>query len=176
MNIKVLSPARPSPRRASSARRSRRARAARQAAPHIRHRAGCGLARVCVLLHGGCAGVRGCRVKDNTSLSSGCCAGRKLPFCLFTMPLHFRHHYSSPPHTPPPPACPWSSSTEPLLYCCGASSVYDTDEDGHGNASTSASIARVACPLARPPARRNLRFLWRRGPKTLKIFSPAAGN
>ena len=50
---------------------------------------------------------------------------------------------------------PWSSSSEPLVLCCGASSVYNTDEDDHSNGVTSASIqaarTAVACAARRPP-------------------------
>ena len=49
-----------------------------------------------------------------------------------------------------------------VLLCCGASSVYNTDEDGHSNGVTSASRQRE--PLCLGAGRRNaLRVLWHRG-------------
>ena len=41
-----------------------------------------------------------------------------------------------------------------VVLCCGASSVYNTDEDGHSNGVTSASIqaARSRVPRWRAPA------------------------
>ena len=63
-----------------------------------------------------------------------------------------------------------------VVLCCGASSVYNTDEDGHSNGVTSASIQAARTAVPRRAGRRNPRVLWHRGTQNPKFSSPAAGH
>ena len=49
-----------------------------------------------------------------------------------------------------------------VVLCCGASSVYNTDEDGHSNGVTSASIQAARTAVLGAPAA-EIRVLWHPG-------------
>ena len=63
-----------------------------------------------------------------------------------------------------------------VVLCCGASSVYNTDEDGHSNGVTSASIQAARTAVLGAGRRKSSSSLWHRGTRNPKFSSPAAGH
>ena len=63
-----------------------------------------------------------------------------------------------------------------VVLCCGASSVYNTDEDGHSNGVTSASRQREPLCLGAPAAEILSEFFGIGEPHNPKFSSPAAGH